>query len=61
MPQTQEAPAVTGTQDWRADYAYTVGVQAFIYGFPYIHNAKLQIIGGHRAGPMPGLGRRDQG
>ena len=41
MPQTQEAPAVTGTQDWRADYAYTVGVQAFIYGFPYIHNAKL--------------------
>ena len=42
MPQTQEAPAVTGTQDWRAEYAYTAGVQAFIYGFPYIHNAKLR-------------------
>ena len=42
MSQTQDAPTVTGTQDWRAEYAYTAGVQAFIYGFPYIHNAKLR-------------------
>ena len=42
MAQTQEAPTVTDAQDWRAEYAYTAGVQAFIYGFPYIHNAKLR-------------------
>ena len=43
MPQTQEAPPVTGiAQDWRDEYAYTAGVQAFIYGFPYIYNAKLR-------------------
>ncbi|WP_169382033.1 DUF1254 domain-containing protein [Pseudonocardia acidicola] len=28
--------------DWRAEYAYTAGVQAFIYGFPYIYNAQLR-------------------
>lgn len=27
---------------WRAEYAYTAGVQAFIYGFPYMYNAKLR-------------------
>ena len=43
MPQTQEAPAVPGVvPDWRAEYAYTAGVQAFIYGFPYVYNAKLR-------------------
>ncbi len=24
--------------DWKAEYAYTTGMQAFIYGFPYIYN-----------------------
>jgi hypothetical protein len=28
--------------DWPAEYAYTAGVQAFIYGFPYIYNAQLR-------------------
>lgn len=28
--------------DWRAEYAYTAGVQAFIYGFPYIYNARTR-------------------
>lgn len=28
--------------DWRAEYAYTAGVQAFIYGFPYISYAGLR-------------------
>ena len=26
--------------DWKAEYAYTTGMQAFIYGFPYIYNAQ---------------------
>jgi hypothetical protein len=28
--------------DWKAGYAYTTGLQAFIYGFPYIYNSKLR-------------------
>lgn len=37
------APILTGkVDDWRTEYAYTAGVQAFIYGFPYIYNAKLR-------------------
>ena len=28
--------------DWKAEYAYTAGVQAFISGFPYIDNAQLR-------------------
>ena len=28
--------------DWRAEYAYTAGVQAFVYGFPYISYAQLR-------------------
>ena len=28
--------------DWKAEDAYTTGMQAFIYGFPYIYNAKLR-------------------
>ena len=43
MSQTQQTTTGTGVvQDWRDEYAYTVGVQAFIYGFPYIYNAKLR-------------------
>lgn len=32
----QVAPAVF---DWQAEYAYSLGLQAFIYGFPYVYNA----------------------
>ncbi len=28
--------------DWHAEYAYTAGVQAFVYGFPYISYAQLR-------------------
>ena len=28
--------------DWKAEYAYTTGMQAFIYGFPYMYNAQLR-------------------
>ncbi len=27
---------------WKAEYAYPAGMQAFIYGFPYVYNAKLR-------------------
>ena len=37
------APILTGrVDDWAAEYAYTTGVQAFVYGFPYIYNAQLR-------------------
>src|SRR5690349_18258288 len=30
-------PILTGqVEDWAAEYAYTTGMQAFVYGFPYI-------------------------
>ncbi|MGW2233490.1 DUF1254 domain-containing protein [Streptomyces sp. NPDC001759] len=36
-------PALTGrVDDWRREYAYTLGEQAFVYGFPYIYNAELR-------------------
>jgi hypothetical protein len=28
--------------DWKAEYAHTTGMQAFIYGFPYMYNAQLR-------------------
>jgi hypothetical protein len=31
-----EAPAVF---DWHAEYAYSLALQAYIYGFPYVYNA----------------------
>jgi hypothetical protein len=47
QPSTVERTTMTPTPrpeefDWRAEYAYTAGVQAFIYGFPYIYNARLR-------------------
>ncbi|WP_440555729.1 DUF1254 domain-containing protein [Streptomyces sp. SCPE 10] len=36
-------PTLTGRPgDWRREYAYTLGEQAFVYGFPYIYNAVLR-------------------
>ncbi|MFF0853064.1 DUF1254 domain-containing protein [Streptomyces sp. NPDC003280] len=36
-------PVLTGrTADWRGEYAYTLGEQAFVYGFPYIYYAQLR-------------------
>lgn len=44
VPMLRQAvsPLLTGRVDWKAEYAYTAGVQAFIYGFPYIYNAKIR-------------------
>jgi hypothetical protein len=36
-------PIVRGqVDDWRSEYAYSTALQAFIYGFPYIYNARLR-------------------
>ncbi len=35
-------PLLTGQVDWKAEYAYSAGLQAFIYGFPYIYNAQVR-------------------
>jgi hypothetical protein len=35
-------PLLTGRVDWKAEFAYTAGMQAFIYGFPYVYNAQLR-------------------
>lgn len=37
-----DEPLPAGPVDWRAEYACTAGVQAFIYGFPRIYNAQLR-------------------
>lgn len=31
-----------GHSDWPSEFAYTAGVQAFVYGFPYIYYAQLR-------------------
>src|SRR5262249_19289124 len=31
-----------GDGDWREQYAYAVGVQAYIYGFPYVYMTELR-------------------
>ena len=41
-PHRAVTPVPTDKLDWRVEYAYTAGVQAFIYGFPYIYNAKIR-------------------
>lgn len=30
------------TGDWEEEYAYTLGIQAYVYGFPWIYNAQLR-------------------
>ena len=36
-------PLLTGkVDDWHSEYAYTTGLQAFVYGFPYVYNAQLR-------------------
>jgi len=36
MAHTSAGPP-TDKFDWREEFAYTAGVQAFVYGFPYIY------------------------
>ena len=43
MLQSAVRPLLTGkVGDWHSEYAYSTGLQAFIYGFPYIYNAQLR-------------------
>jgi hypothetical protein len=36
-------PLLTGkVEDWHGEYAYSLGLQAFVYGFPYIYNAQIR-------------------
>lgn len=36
-------PILTGhVENWQAEYAYATGVQAFVYGFPYLYYAQLR-------------------
>ncbi|MFJ4693138.1 DUF1254 domain-containing protein [Streptomyces sp. NPDC088766] len=39
---TTKSPPQRPDHDWRQEYAYTLGEQAFVYGFPYIYNARLR-------------------
>lgn len=32
----------TSRSDWREDYAYTLGVQAYVFGFPYVYLPSLR-------------------
>jgi hypothetical protein len=34
--------ATEGKSDWREDYAYTLGVQAYVFGFPYVYLPSLR-------------------
>jgi hypothetical protein len=38
VPQAEPLPA-PAIFDWQEEYAYSVALQAFIYGFPYVYNA----------------------
>ncbi|WP_351225799.1 DUF1254 domain-containing protein [Streptomyces sp. NPDC002133] len=45
LPLVRQAvtPILTGrVRNWRGEYAYTLGEQAFVYGLPYIYNARLR-------------------
>lgn len=58
-PAETRAPA---HPDWRTEYAYTAGVQAFVYGFPYISYAQLRHADRYSVGAHPEtLVRADDG
>lgn len=42
QPVTAEKPAETLSPDWRENYAYAVGLQAVIYGFPAVKNLNMR-------------------
>jgi hypothetical protein len=41
LPSTVPASA-QGTGDWREQYAHTLGMQAYIYGFPYVYMSEVR-------------------
>jgi hypothetical protein len=43
MLKSAARPLATGkVEDWHGEYSYGLGLQAFIYGFPYIYNAQIR-------------------
>jgi hypothetical protein len=40
-PARASAPA-SASDGWEADYAHSLGMQAYVYGFPWIYNAQLR-------------------
>src|SRR5437763_3220717 len=38
------------TDEWEEEYAYSLGIQAYIYGFPWIYNAQLRWLWASRGG-----------
>jgi hypothetical protein len=36
------APEAAAKPDWREDYAYTLGMQAYVFGFPYVYLPSLR-------------------
>src|SRR5215467_4685278 len=44
-----------GDEDWREQYAYTLGVQAYIYGFPYVYMTELRWFQVAATGVAPNL------
>ena len=43
MVKSAVKPMLTGkVEDWHSEYAYSAGLQAFVYGFPYIYNAQVR-------------------
>jgi hypothetical protein len=47
------------TGDWEEEYAYTLGIQAYVYGFPWIYNTQLRwlwaSLGGKKLSEEKGL------
>jgi len=43
---SRETPAIVqdaaGKTDWREEYAYSLGLQAYIFGFPYVYLPSLR-------------------
>src|SRR5262245_4529013 len=37
-----DAPELGSLTAWREEYAYTLGVQAYLYGYPLVYNAQLR-------------------
>lgn len=40
--QARTGAAQYATDDWREDYAYTLGMQAYVFGFPYVYLPSLR-------------------
>ena len=53
-PARAQSAADTKT-DWRENYAYTLGVQAYVFGFPYVYLSTLRWMWVTHPGPAGGM------